>query len=50
MKIKILSDRFSTVVVDKVNEFIKDKRVLDIKLQISNSGWTYVMVIYKDEN
>lgn len=50
MKIRIFSDRFSTVVVDKVNEFIKDKIVLDIKLQISNSGWTYVMVIYKDEN
>ena len=50
MKIKIFSDRFSTVVVDKVNEFIKDKIVLDIKWQISNTCWIYVMVIYKDEN
>ena len=50
MKIRIFNDRFSTVVVDKVNEFIKDKIVLDIKWQVSNSGWIYVMVIYKDEN
>ena len=50
MKIRIFSDRFSTVVADKVNEFIKDKRILDIKLQVSNTGWIYAMVIYKDEN
>jgi hypothetical protein len=49
-KIKIFNDQHSDIfeLEEKVNEFIKDKSVIDVKINILSDYCKYVTVIYKE--
>ena len=48
MKTKILFDTFYDGLEEKINEFIKDKKIIDIKCQLSGTRKS-ALVMYEEE-
>lgn len=49
MKIKIFFDDSTPYLEHEINEFIKDKKVIDMKFNKSNgSNYHYVLVMYEE--
>ena len=46
MKVKLLYSGDTNMLNDKINEFIEDKEVIDIKLSTGKYG-THVLIMYK---
>ena len=50
MKVELIAETFSFEFKDKINDFIKDKQIIDIKFTTNATTTKYALIMYEERN